>query len=64
MAGQIVAAVLLVAGGSAALSTLQTAAIIAALPFSVIMVLMAIAIVRCLSMEYFAEKSARMRDDA
>lgn len=45
----IVAAVLLVAGGNAALSTLQTAAIIAALPFSVIMLLMCIAIFRCLS---------------
>ncbi len=48
----VVAAVLLVVGGSAALSTLQTAAIIAALPFSVIMVLMCVAIVRCLSREH------------
>lgn len=48
----VVAAVLLVAGGSAALSTLQTAAIIAALPFSVIMVLMCVAILRCLSREH------------
>ncbi len=48
----VVAAVLLVAGGSAALSTLQTAAIIAALPFSVIMVLMCFAILRCLSREH------------
>ncbi|WP_193142890.1 BCCT family transporter [Meridianimarinicoccus sp. MJW13] len=48
----VVAAVLLVAGGSAALSTLQTAAIIAALPFSIIMVLMCVAIVRCLSQEH------------
>jgi choline/carnitine/betaine transport len=54
----VVAAVLLVAGGSAALSTLQTAAIIAALPFSLIMVLMCVAIVRCLSLEHRAEKSA------
>lgn len=48
----LVAAVLLVAGGSAALSTLQTAAIIAALPFSIIMVLMCFTIVRCLSQEH------------
>ena len=60
----IVAAVLLVAGGSAALSTLQTAAIIAALPFSLIMVLMAVAIIRCLSMEHLAEESERPRDAA
>ena len=48
----VVAAVLLVAGGSAALSTLQTAAIIAALPFSVIMVLMCYSIFRCLALEH------------
>lgn len=48
----IVAAVLLVAGGSSALSTLQTAAIIAALPFSVIMVLMLVSIFRCLILEH------------
>ena len=53
----VVAAVLLVAGGSAALSTLQTAAIIAALPFSLIMVLMCIAIIRCLSREHKAENT-------
>ena len=53
----VVAAVLLVAGGSAALSTLQTAAIIAALPFSLIMVLMCIAIIRCLSLEHKAENT-------
>ena len=52
----VVAAVLLVAGGSAALSTLQTAAIIAALPFSLIMVLMCVAIIRCLSLELSAAK--------
>ena len=45
----IVAAVLLAAGGNAALNTLQTAPIIAALPFSVIVVLTCIAIFRCLS---------------
>ena len=52
----VVAAVLLVAGGSAALSTLQTAAIIAALPFSIIMALMCVAIVRCLSQEHANER--------
>ncbi|URF45307.1 BCCT family transporter [Dinoroseobacter shibae] len=51
----VVAAVLLVVGGSAALSTLQTAAIIAALPFSVIMVLMCFAIIRCLALEHGKE---------
>ena len=56
----VVAAVLLVAGGSAALSTLQTAAIIAALPFSLIMVLMCIAIIRCLSLEHKAENAAAL----
>lgn len=56
----VVAAVLLVAGGSAALSTLQTAAIIAALPFSLIMVLMCIAIIRCLSLELKAENAAAL----
>jgi len=54
----VVAAVLLVAGGSAALSTLQTAAIIAALPFSLIMVLMCVAIIRCLSQEHKSETLA------
>ena len=49
-----------VAGGSAALSTLQTAAIIAALPFSLIMVLMCIAIIRCLSLEHKAENAAAL----
>ena len=48
----VVAGVLLVVGGSAALSTLQTAAIIAALPFSVIMVLMCVAIFRALVTEH------------
>lgn len=56
----VVAAVLLVVGGSAALSTLQTAAIIAALPFSVIMVFMCVAIVRCLSLEHSEEKAIRL----
>ncbi|WP_261841983.1 BCCT family transporter [Aliamphritea ceti] len=40
------AAVLLVAGGNAALSTLQTASITAALPFSFIMVLMCVALAK------------------
>lgn len=60
----VVAAVLLVAGGSAALSTLQTAAIIAALPFSLIMVLMCVAIIRCLSLEHSAEKTAGLGEKA
>ncbi|RTE66076.1 BCCT family transporter [Amphritea opalescens] len=40
------AAVLLVTGGSAALSTLQTASITAALPFSILMVLMCVALAK------------------
>ncbi|WP_440997411.1 BCCT family transporter [Arhodomonas sp. SL1] len=48
----VIAAVLLTVGGSAALTTLQTAAIIAALPFSVVLVLMCVAIVRSAAMEY------------
>lgn len=60
----VVAAVLLVVGGTAALSTLQTAAIIAALPFSMIMMLMAVAVARCLSLEHDAEKSRRLRSAA
>ena len=56
----VVAAVLLIVGGSAALSTLQTAAIIAAMPFSIIMVLMCVAIVRCLSLEHKTEASAEL----
>lgn len=47
-----VAAVLLVAGGNAALSTLQTASIIAALPFSLLMVLMCIALAKGVREEY------------
>ncbi|MDN3519874.1 BCCT family transporter [Aquisalimonas lutea] len=46
----VIAAVLLVVGGEAALSTLQTASIVAALPFSLIMVLMCVGIVRGLAM--------------
>jgi len=45
----LIAAVLLVVGGEAALSTLQTASLVAALPFSVIMVLMCVGIVRGLA---------------
>ncbi|MFQ8433319.1 BCCT family transporter [Amaricoccus sp. W119] len=51
----VIAAVLLVVGGSAALSTLQTAAIIAALPFSVILVLMCVSIAKSAAAEYRAE---------
>ena len=47
----LLASVLLVAGGNAALSTLQTASIAAALPFSVIMVLMCISLVKGLHQE-------------
>lgn len=42
----LVASVLLVAGGNAALSTLQTASITAALPFSLLMVLMCFALAK------------------
>lgn len=42
----LLAAVLLVAGGNAALSTLQTASITAALPFSLLMVMMCIALAK------------------
>ncbi|WP_255854173.1 BCCT family transporter [Marinobacterium rhizophilum] len=48
----VVAAVLLVAGGNAALSTLQTASIIAALPFSLLMVLMCISLAKGVRGEY------------
>ncbi|WP_027852425.1 BCCT family transporter [Marinobacterium litorale] len=48
----VVAAVLLVAGGSSALSTLQTASITAALPFSVLMVLMCISLAKGVSQEH------------
>lgn len=54
----LVAAVLLLVGGSAALSTLQTAAIIAALPFSILLVLMCVAIARCLMSEHLSDKLA------
>ncbi|MCE8016977.1 BCCT family transporter [Halomonas sp. MCCC 1A17488] len=46
-----VAAVLLLVGGAWALSTLQTAAILSALPFSLIMVLMAFSIVRAVQQD-------------
>lgn len=48
------AAVLLVTGGSAALSTLQTASITAALPFSVLMVLMCISLAKGVRSELIA----------
>ena len=51
----VIAAVLLVAGGSAALSTLQTASIIAALPFSVVIVLMCIALTKSVMAQYPSE---------
>ncbi len=54
----VVAAVLLVIGGSAALGTLQTAAIIAALPFSVIVALMCVAILKGLMGEHKSAKLA------
>lgn len=47
----VIAAVLLVAGGAWALTTLQTAAILAALPFSIIMVMMAFSIYKAVSQE-------------
>lgn len=47
----LIAAVLLLAGGSAALSALQTAAIIAALPFSIIVLVMCLAITRGVILE-------------
>lgn len=53
----IIAGVLLIVGGTAALSTLQTAAIIAALPFSIIMVLMCVSLYLGMSREH--GKSAR-----
>ncbi len=48
----VVASVLLVAGGNAALSTLQTASITAALPFSVLMVLMCISLAKGVHQEH------------
>jgi choline/carnitine/betaine transport len=54
----VVAAVLLIAGGSAALSTLQTAAIIAALPFSFLMALMCVALVKGAAAEYRIQQQA------
>lgn len=47
----LVAAILLVAGGSAALSTLQTASIAASLPFSFIMILMCYCLVKSFKQE-------------
>ncbi|SFI16208.1 BCCT family transporter [Modicisalibacter xianhensis] len=47
----VIAAVLLLAGGTWALSTLQTAAILSALPFSIIMLLMAYSIYRAVNEE-------------
>lgn len=57
----LIAAVLLLAGGSAALSTLQTAAIIAALPFSIIVLLMCVAIARGVILEGRDERLAAPR---
>lgn len=48
----MLASVLLVVGGNAALSTLQTASIAAALPFSVIMLLMCVALIKGLHQEH------------
>lgn len=48
----IVAAVLLYVGGEAALSSLQTASIAAALPFSVLMLLMCVALVKGMRTEF------------
>lgn len=48
----MLASVLLVVGGSAALSTLQTASIAAALPFSVVMLLMCVALIKGLHQEH------------
>jgi choline/glycine/proline betaine transport protein len=48
----LIAAVLLIAGGSAALSTLQTASIIAALPFSIVLLLMCVALTKSVVVEY------------
>ncbi len=55
-----IAAVLLVVGGTAALSTLQTAAIVAALPFSFIMVLMCVSLYIGLSRELKAVQLAAL----
>lgn len=57
----LIAAVLLLAGGSAALSTLQTAAIIAALPFSIVVLLMCAAITRGVILEGRNERLADLR---
>ena len=54
----VIAAVLLVAGGTAALTSLQTGAILAALPFSIIMALIAISINKALNDEYYAREHA------
>ena len=51
-----IAGVLLIVGGSTALTTLQTAAIVAALPFSIIMVLMCVSLYVGLSRELKAVK--------
>jgi len=51
----VVAAVLLVVGGAASLTTLQTAAIASALPFSFIMLLMCLSLIKALHAEAPAE---------
>ncbi len=48
----MLASVLLVAGGNAALSTLQTASIAAALPFSLVMILMCVSLAKGVHQEY------------
>jgi len=54
----LLAAVLLISGGSAALSTLQTASITAALPFSLLMVFMCIALAKGVMDESRKENSS------
>ncbi|MNF99087.1 BCCT family transporter [compost metagenome] len=54
----VVAAVLLVVGGAASLATLQTAAIASALPFSFIMLLMCLSLIKALHAEAPVELGA------
>lgn len=56
----LIAGVLLVVGGTAALSTLQTAAIIAAFPFSIIMALMCVSLYIGMSRELKAAQQAAL----
>ncbi|WP_016909774.1 BCCT family transporter [Streptomyces xiaopingdaonensis] len=63
--GAVAIALLLAGGaGSDSLTTLQTTAIIIALPFSVIMLIMCVATLRCLRAEHRAYEAARRREMA